>query len=268
MASLLSVAVLITLLGSVDAIRAKQKNLKAQELAERGSEASFLTQASTQASPFTAYCQWRQTGGCSPTGPRQPDKDNPCTTIIPTGSSGFCDCNGNGKQDAGEEGYNCGRTARACLNVCRLPCKSQSNCALLPDAVCDGSMCKVKSQWPNFGGKWQSDRKLTIKQDWDKITFKNTRKGFFINSMPELGVVVGGDNTQGGGLYGPLGAWVHPFWDGEKLKMVYRGHRFRLLESQTWYLETPQKLVEIHTSRDGGTTKKFEYTCIGGACMS
>jgi hypothetical protein len=178
MFSLLSVAVLTMRLGSVGALR---HSFNSSAL---GAEESFLTQASTQA-PFTAYCQWRQTGGCSPTGRREPSNDKPCTAVIPTGPSGFCDCNGNGKQDAGEEGYNCGSTAHSCLNVCQLPCKTQRNCELLPNAVCDGRSCKVKSPWTNFGGEWQHNGKLTIEQDWDKITF-------IPQSGPRTSLVVGG----------------------------------------------------------------------------
>jgi hypothetical protein len=249
MCSLLSVAVLTMRLGSVGALR------HSFNTSALGAEESFLTQASTQA-PFTAFCQWRQTGGCSPTGPREPSKDKPCTTVIPTGPSGFCDCNGNGKQDAGEEGYNCGSTARACLNVCQLPCKTQSNCELLPNAVCDGRSCKVKSPWTNFGGEWQHNGKLTIDQDWDKITF-------IPQSGPRTSLVVGG-GTQGEYL-----RWIVPTWQGKKLQLEYRGNLFMLLKTVTWHLETPQKLIEIqrNTQKPYGPMKTV-YTCVGGACIN
>ena len=38
---------------------------------------------------------WRQTGDCSPTGVRQPHDDKPCSSVIPVGYSGFCECAGN-----------------------------------------------------------------------------------------------------------------------------------------------------------------------------
>ena len=42
----------------------------------------------------TDVCSWRQTGGCDPDGPREPDGDKDCTKIIPKGASGFCQCAG------------------------------------------------------------------------------------------------------------------------------------------------------------------------------
>ncbi|KAG2857737.1 hypothetical protein PC113_g10420 [Phytophthora cactorum] len=34
---------------------------------------------------------WRATRGCSPNGPRDPEKDENCTQIIPRGESGYCE---------------------------------------------------------------------------------------------------------------------------------------------------------------------------------
>ncbi|KAG7377998.1 hypothetical protein PHYPSEUDO_010708 [Phytophthora pseudosyringae] len=34
---------------------------------------------------------WRSTGGCSPYGPRQPEKDLTCTRMVPYGHSGYCE---------------------------------------------------------------------------------------------------------------------------------------------------------------------------------
>ena len=41
---------------------------------------------------------WRQTGGCNPYGPRQPQFDKPCDADIPFGASGYCQCSGGIKQ--------------------------------------------------------------------------------------------------------------------------------------------------------------------------
>lgn len=52
--------------------------------------------------PDNGPCHFRQTGGCSGTGPRQPAGDKPCDTIIPCGSgscpSGYCECKGGVKK--------------------------------------------------------------------------------------------------------------------------------------------------------------------------
>jgi len=34
---------------------------------------------------------WRATGSCSPDGPREPERDQPCTKLIPVGEAGYCE---------------------------------------------------------------------------------------------------------------------------------------------------------------------------------
>jgi len=54
---------------------------------------------------YAAICQdhtncisWRQTGGCDPYGPREPQFDKFCDANIPNGASGYCECSGGLKQ--------------------------------------------------------------------------------------------------------------------------------------------------------------------------
>ena len=35
---------------------------------------------------------WRQTGGCSPHGPREAGSDRSCGDEVPAGASGYCEC--------------------------------------------------------------------------------------------------------------------------------------------------------------------------------
>ena len=41
--------------------------------------------------------KWRQTGECSPDGPREPIKDQRCYRVIDDGWSGYCECD-NGRK--------------------------------------------------------------------------------------------------------------------------------------------------------------------------
>eukprot|EP00667_Euglena_gracilis_P003552 EG_transcript_3561 len=43
-------------------------------------------------SPLPDGCGWQQTGGCRPEGPREPQHDEPCRTVVPAGRSGYCLC--------------------------------------------------------------------------------------------------------------------------------------------------------------------------------
>lgn len=83
------------------------------ERAAAAAEAANLTGAA-------AACMWRQTGGCSPTGEREPSNDKLCNVVIPAGSSGFCDCDGDGRQGAGEPGYDCSSSPPGkCYEACK-----------------------------------------------------------------------------------------------------------------------------------------------------
>lgn len=42
--------------------------------------------------PTAACIAWRQTGACAPEGPREPLKDEHCTTMIMGDASGYCEC--------------------------------------------------------------------------------------------------------------------------------------------------------------------------------
>lgn len=42
--------------------------------------------------------KWRQTGGCTPTGNREPDGDRKCSQEIQPGASGYCECGASGKR--------------------------------------------------------------------------------------------------------------------------------------------------------------------------
>ena len=56
----------------------------------------------TGPAPSPDSCHFRQTGGCSGTGPRQPTGDQPCDAVIPCSQgscpSGYCECKGGVKK--------------------------------------------------------------------------------------------------------------------------------------------------------------------------
>lgn len=67
----------------------------------------------------SVVCMWRQTGECSSKGtPREPDKDLLCSAQVPTGASGFCDCDGDGIKGEWEHGYTCESSPGTCESVC------------------------------------------------------------------------------------------------------------------------------------------------------
>ena len=89
--------------------------------------------------PF-AYGQrcrgWRQTGGCDPLGPRESAADLDCSTQVPRGSSGFCECDGGRKVSL----VTCDHEAL----VCSIECDREEACS-------DGQ-CGDEGSSPGVGG--------------------------------------------------------------------------------------------------------------------
>jgi len=57
---------------------------------------------------------WRQTGDCSPDGPREPQQDLPCDEAISGQASGYCECEGGRKAQLS----NCGHVGFTCKQAC------------------------------------------------------------------------------------------------------------------------------------------------------
>jgi hypothetical protein len=71
---------------------------------------------SANASNHSLGCvSWRQTANCSSSGARQPQYDQPCSKLMATGQSGFCECAGSVRR--GAVGCN-GAERFTCANVC------------------------------------------------------------------------------------------------------------------------------------------------------
>lgn len=76
-------------------VAAKLKNWKDNFYAEKG-------------------CMWRQTGGCSPKGDREPDRDLRCDQQVPGDWSGYCECS-DGKR---AEQVGCSHKVFKCIDHC------------------------------------------------------------------------------------------------------------------------------------------------------
>lgn len=63
---------------------------------------------------------WRQTGACDPAGEREPAQDRPCSSRVPRGASGFCEC-------VGREHVRltCEDTRRGPRVICTIACQQQ-----------------------------------------------------------------------------------------------------------------------------------------------
>ena len=61
-----------------------------------------------------ACTAWRQTGGCMPSGEREPGSDRTCDQLVPEGASGYCECDGGRKvMEVG-----CGHPTFICQEEC------------------------------------------------------------------------------------------------------------------------------------------------------
>ena len=68
-------------------------------------------------------CRWKQTGGCSPSGRREPQLDRPCNGMVPAGASGYCVCSDGTR--AAESG--CSHKSFRCRDKCSAPRAGASN---------------------------------------------------------------------------------------------------------------------------------------------
>ena len=59
-------------------------------------------------------CRWKQTGGCSPDGRREPGHDRKCDAVVPSDMSGYCSC-ADGSRVAASH---CNHKSLRCLDKC------------------------------------------------------------------------------------------------------------------------------------------------------
>eukprot|EP01134_Creolimax_fragrantissima_P000152 CFRG0152T1 len=62
---------------------------------------------------YIAYPAWKQTGGCSSSGPREAENNKDVTTKINSNESGFCACNATYNVN-----FECGHAIQSCVDVC------------------------------------------------------------------------------------------------------------------------------------------------------
>lgn len=116
---------------------------------------------------FERACMWRRTGGCSPTGPREPELDQKCSDGGPTSTtSGFCDCNGNDLQDSAEPSYGCGQATTKCSEMCKAAC-NPSTCSAGLTCVGNATACCAEGDWDCCqSGDDKFGRRLYCPKDW------------------------------------------------------------------------------------------------------
>lgn len=78
-------------------------------------------EAESEAAPLRCLA-WRQTGSCSPQGQREPHGDKPCDTVIPSGTSGFCECEGGRLARSSTCDHRPFQCTATCLEAARYTC--------------------------------------------------------------------------------------------------------------------------------------------------
>ncbi|KAG6612083.1 Kinesin protein [Phytophthora cinnamomi] len=67
-----------------------EEEKRQQEAEEQARDVLLLPEGETRPRPLKCL-GWRSTAGCSPYGPRKPEKDYACTKLVPFGHSGYCE---------------------------------------------------------------------------------------------------------------------------------------------------------------------------------
>ena len=137
--------------------------------------------------------RWRQTGGCSPDGPREPGGDRGCKSIVPPGASGFCECE-NGRRAGAST---CDHDKFTCFDVCvygemdfmegsvwywndwRDVEFREDHTFYAPDGNCDHEECTWRAEggfviidWGNAG-----THKVKLSNDRKRLTGERVRDG-------------------------------------------------------------------------------------------
>ena len=143
---------------------------------------NFLAQA-------VACSGWRQTGGCSPHGPREPGGDRGCRNVIPPGASGYCECE-NGRR-AGQS--TCDHDEFTCESLCIHGESSwlegsewywndwrnvefrEDHTFYAPDGNCDNGECSWRAEGNNIFIDWGHAGMHTVQVSNDKKKMSGQR---------------------------------------------------------------------------------------------
>ena len=137
--------------------------------------------------------RWRQTGGCSPDGPREPGGDRGCKSTVPPGASGFCECE-NGRR----AGFStCDHEGFTCYDVCvygemdflegstwywndwRDVEFREDHTFYAPDGNCDNEECTWRTEGGNVIIDWgrAGVHKVRPSNDRKRLTGERVRDG-------------------------------------------------------------------------------------------
>eukprot|EP00930_Biecheleria_cincta_P057624 TRINITY_DN43525_c0_g1_i1.p1 TRINITY_DN43525_c0_g1~~TRINITY_DN43525_c0_g1_i1.p1 ORF type:complete len:669 (+),score=104.34 TRINITY_DN43525_c0_g1_i1:37-2043(+) len=104
-----------------------------------------------EAAGSAVSCMWRQTGGCVADGTqREPGLDKLCSESLPTGASGFCDCDGNDVKSPDEPGFVCDSSPGSCDEVC--PKKTHASTSAAPEPPRHGLRAVLLALHRSLGG--------------------------------------------------------------------------------------------------------------------
>ncbi|CAK0870302.1 unnamed protein product [Prorocentrum cordatum] len=115
-------------------------------------------------------CMWRQTGGCKPDGEREEAKDKTCTSTIPKGSSGFCDCDGDGVKAANEIGFDCAGAERRCCRHCKAPKDGQPSAAAAGEEAKEEKVVSEYTKWMDGAEKAMDKEEKDVGQPADTLS--------------------------------------------------------------------------------------------------
>lgn len=154
-------------LGTLNTKRAELAALEAQRPAldaayQEAKKAAEALSAAAEAKEGNDACMWRQTGSCSPDGPREESKDKKCSAVIPKGDSGFCDCDGDGVRSDSEPGFGCTGPPRKCRQACA---KAMDAATKAPTPVAEEEKPPVSEY-----AKWMEGAESSLKAGADAET--------------------------------------------------------------------------------------------------
>jgi len=110
-------AALLTAQREAEELASEEASAEARRVAEAAETAAAAeaTEAAAAAATGSGCVGWRQTGGCSPFGPREAEYDVDCGATVDSGASGYCEC-ANGRRYAEAD---CDHAIFTCEKMCK-----------------------------------------------------------------------------------------------------------------------------------------------------
>lgn len=258
--------------------------------------------------PASKKCvKWRQTGGCSPKGPRENHGDKSCDAVIEIGASGYCQC-GSGSEKVRARAVSCDHRPITCATEClqaeRYTClgwKQTGGCSAdgarepANDKSCDATIHPGSSGYCECGGGRIVKKPGCAAGEWSESFTCADECSAEADLYEELGLDNGASDKDIKQAFRKLSLKYHPdktrndpvmtarfaaireaydiigepekrgIYDAAGLRMLYDSSANKVEKGPTQHLEVPVTLEQMYNGQEMTTAITRTLVCRGCA---